>query len=182
MDTLDRLEGQSHRFFQVGMLLFLFALLVGLVVPKFAVPRLGLSTHLLGIMQGIFLMVLGGLWPRLQLTAGMSRLGAFLAIYGCFAAWTANLSAAIWGAGNSMLPIGCRTGSRKLISGDAYSHHPEKCRGVADCRGIADPVGTSIVSRVRTRRVNYPARGRGDESNVKRREEQGACPPVLRGD
>jgi len=53
-------------------------------------------------MQGLFLMVLGGFWPRLRLTPAMSRVGVFLAIYGCFAAWTANLSAAIWGAGNSM--------------------------------------------------------------------------------
>jgi hypothetical protein len=35
----------------------------------------------------------------------LSRIGFFLAAYGCFAAWTANLSAASWGAGNSMLPI-----------------------------------------------------------------------------
>jgi hydroxylaminobenzene mutase len=78
-------------------------LLVGVAVPAFAVPRLGLSTHLLG--QGIFLMVIGVLWPRLRVTRVMARIGVFLAVYGCFAAWTANLSAAIWSAGNSMLPI-----------------------------------------------------------------------------
>ncbi len=87
------------------MLLFLFAMLVGLVVPRFAIPRLGLSTHLLGIMQGIFLMVLGQIWPRLRLVPVLSRIGFVLATYGSFTAWTANLSAAIWGAGGSMLPI-----------------------------------------------------------------------------
>ncbi|HEY8133026.1 MAG TPA: hydrogenase [Thermoanaerobaculia bacterium] len=87
------------------MILFLLALLVGLIVPKFAVPRLGLSTHLLGIMQGIFLMVAGLLWPTLRFSSRMSRIGVFLAVYGCFAAWIANLTAAIIGAGNSMLPI-----------------------------------------------------------------------------
>jgi (hydroxyamino)benzene mutase len=90
---------------QFGVLLFLCALLVGLVVPTFAVPRLGLSTHLLGLMQGLFLMVLGVLWPRLRFTPTIGRIGAVLAIYGCLAAWSANLSAAIWGAGNSMVPI-----------------------------------------------------------------------------
>jgi hydroxylaminobenzene mutase len=89
----------------MGMLLFLLALLVGLAVPTFAVPRLGLSTHLLGIMQGTFLMIVGVLWPRVRLTRVMARVGFFLAIYGCLAAWTANLLAAIWGAGNSMVPI-----------------------------------------------------------------------------
>jgi hydroxylaminobenzene mutase len=105
MDTSEWSRRQGHRLLQLGILLFLFALLVGLVVPTFAVPRLGLSTHLLGIMQGIFLMVIGVVWPRLRVTRVMSRIGVFLAVYGCFAAWTANLSAAIWGAGHSMLPI-----------------------------------------------------------------------------
>jgi (hydroxyamino)benzene mutase len=105
MEPSDELVRQGHRLLQLGMLLFLFALLVGLIVPKFAVPRVGLSTHLLGIMQGLFLVVIGLLWGRLRVTPVMSRIGVFLAVYGCFAAWTANLSAAIFGAGNSMLPI-----------------------------------------------------------------------------
>jgi len=37
--------------------LFLIGLLVGLAVPVFAVPRLALSVHLLGLMQGLFLSV-----------------------------------------------------------------------------------------------------------------------------
>ena len=73
MDSLDGSSRQGHRLLQLGMLLFLFALIVGLVMPALAVPRLGLSTHLLGIMQGIFLMVLGVLWPRLRLTRVMGR-------------------------------------------------------------------------------------------------------------
>jgi hydroxylaminobenzene mutase len=87
------------------MLVFLIALLVGLAVPQFAVPRLGLSAHLIGIMQGLFLMVSGLLWPKLQLTRAMARAAFWLAVYGCFAAWTANVLAGVWGAGNSMLPI-----------------------------------------------------------------------------
>jgi hydroxylaminobenzene mutase len=96
---------QAQGLLQLGALLFLFALIVGLLVPKFAVPRLGLSAHLLGLMQGIFLIILGLLWPRLKLTPALFRAGFWLAVYGCFAAWAANLLAAVWGAGNTMLPI-----------------------------------------------------------------------------
>lgn len=96
---------ESHRLLQAGMLLFLLALLVGIAIPLFAVPRLGLSTHLLGILQGLFLMVTGILWPRLKLTGTVSRVAFWLALYGCVAAWMANLLAGIWGAGNSMLPM-----------------------------------------------------------------------------
>lgn len=89
--------------------MFLLAMIVGLMVPRFAVPRLGLSTHLLGLMQGVFLLVIGLVWPRLKLTERESRAAFFLAIYGCIAAWAANLLAAIWGAGNTMLPLAAGT-------------------------------------------------------------------------
>jgi hydroxylaminobenzene mutase len=105
MDASSESSRQGHRLLQAGIPLFLLALLVGLVVPRFAVPRLGLATHLLGVMQGIFLMVSGLLWPRLALTPALSRAGRWLAVYGCFAAWTANLLAGVWGAGNTMLPL-----------------------------------------------------------------------------
>jgi hydroxylaminobenzene mutase len=105
MDTSDWSLRQGHRLVQVGVLLFLFALLVGLAVPRFAVPRLALSAHLLGAMQGTFLIATGLLWPKLKLTRAMSRVAFCLAVYGCFAAWTANVFAAVFRAGNSMLPI-----------------------------------------------------------------------------
>jgi hypothetical protein len=43
--TQDPKLRQGHRLLQLGMLVFLFALVVGVAVPTFAVPRLGLSTH-----------------------------------------------------------------------------------------------------------------------------------------
>ncbi len=104
MSVSDWRSRQGTQLIRVGMLLFLLALIAGLAVPRFAVPRLGLSVHLLGIMQGLFLAVLGLLWPRLSLTHTWSRAAFWLAIYGCLAAWTSNVLAAVWG-GSSMLPM-----------------------------------------------------------------------------
>jgi hydroxylaminobenzene mutase len=95
----------GHRLQQVGAGLFLLGLLVGLAVPKFALPRLALSTHLLGLMQGTFLLVAGGLWSRLRLSPALSRVGHIVAVYGCVAAWVANLAGALWGAGGTMVPL-----------------------------------------------------------------------------
>jgi len=53
----------------------------------------------------MFLIVAGVLWSKLRLGPAASRLAFFLAIYGCLAAWVANLLAAAWGAGNTILPI-----------------------------------------------------------------------------
>ena len=107
METMDSSvsERQAHRLLQVGVFLFLAALFIGLAVPRFAVPRLGLSAHLLALMQGLFLIGTGLLWNRLALSFAILRAAFWLALYGSFAPLTANLLAAIWGAGNTLLPI-----------------------------------------------------------------------------
>jgi len=89
----------------VGAVLLLLGLFVGLGIPHFAVPRLALSAHLLAMMQATLLMVLGLVWPRLQLRSGQSRVGSGVAIYGSLAAWLANLLGATWGAGAPMMPM-----------------------------------------------------------------------------
>lgn len=105
MTSDDVLPRHGHRLIQAGVILFLVALFVGLAVPRFAVPRLALSAHLLGIMQGTFVVAAGLVWPRLRLSRGQSRAAGGLLVYGCVAAWTANLAGALFRAGNSMLPI-----------------------------------------------------------------------------
>jgi len=105
MTAADDLQNHGHRLLQVGVLLFLLALLLGLAIPKFTLPRLALSAHLLGIAQGTFLLAIGLLWPRLRFTSSQSRIGHGLAIYGCGAAWMANVCGAAWGAGGSMVPM-----------------------------------------------------------------------------
>ncbi len=98
-------ERHGHRLLQLGVVLLLAGLVVGILVPQFAVPRLALSTHLLAVMQGILLMVLGVIWPRLKLAPSTSVVGICLLAYGCLAAWTANLLGAVWAAGNTLLPL-----------------------------------------------------------------------------
>lgn len=105
MGSPNTLQRHGRLLLRVGAALFLLGLLVGLGVQRFAIPRLALSTHLLGIMQGTFLMVAGLVWPRLTLTGATSRIGSILAAYGCLAAWTANLCAAAWAAGGPMVPL-----------------------------------------------------------------------------
>jgi hydroxylaminobenzene mutase len=96
---------QSHRLLQVGIGLFLFSALIGLVVPHFTVPRIALAAHLIGILQGIFVVALGLLWPRLSLSVAMLTFAFWLLIYECVAAMATNLLAGAWGAGNSILPL-----------------------------------------------------------------------------
>lgn len=97
-------ERTGHRLLQLGTLLFLAGLLVGFVVPYLANPRMGLASHLEGLMNGIFLIVTGLLWPRLRLSERLLQATFWLALYGTFANLTATLLAAAWGAG-VMMPL-----------------------------------------------------------------------------
>lgn len=99
------LSRQSHRLLQVGVAVFLFTSIEGFAIPYFAVPRLGLSVHSLSALVGVLLLAMGLLWPRLNLTAAMSRVAFWFLIYSAFAIVAAFLLGAIWGAGNSTMPL-----------------------------------------------------------------------------
>ncbi|MGE5220311.1 MAG: hydrogenase [Chloroflexota bacterium] len=101
---MDR-ASQSHNLLRVGVGLLLVAVLVGLAIPHFTTPRLALSAHLIGVLQGILLLVLGLLWYRLSLTRMQFSLAFWLAVYQAVAAFLSNLLAAAWGAGNSIIPM-----------------------------------------------------------------------------
>jgi hydroxylaminobenzene mutase len=90
---------------QLGILLFLIGLLTGFVIPKFANPRMGLASHLEGVLNGMFLVVLGLLWQRLNVSSNWLLIAFWLAVYGTFANWLATLLAAIWKAGSALMPL-----------------------------------------------------------------------------
>ncbi len=96
------LHAHGHRLLQLGALLFLLGLLVGFIVPSLTNPRMGLASHLEGVLNGMFLVMLGLLWPRLLLGARAATSLFWLAVYGSFANWATTLLAAFWGAGTRM--------------------------------------------------------------------------------
>jgi hydroxylaminobenzene mutase len=95
-------QGNNLIFF--GLILFLLGLAIGLFVHNMANPRMALSAHLEGVMNGMFLMILGLIWNRLVLSEKVLKIVFGLAIYGTFANLSAVMIAAITGFGK-MLPI-----------------------------------------------------------------------------
>ncbi len=95
-------DWMTRRLLQLGMLLFLLGLLTGFAMPLFENPRMGLSSHLEGVLNGLFLLLLGLLWPALALSRRQAGVAFGLVIYASFANWAATLMAALWGAGHSM--------------------------------------------------------------------------------
>ena len=105
MTTFDLLSRQGHRMLQVGVALFVFSGLEGFVVHSLPVPALGRSVHTLSAEQGIITLILGLLWPRLNLGTPTSRIAFWTFLYSSFATLIPFILAAIWGAGSTTIPL-----------------------------------------------------------------------------
>jgi (hydroxyamino)benzene mutase len=90
--------------FALGLILFLLGLMTGVAVPAVKNPRMGLASHLQGMTNGPFLIVVGLLWPHLELSHVWQVVAVALLTYGTYANWLATQVAAIWGAGRKLAP------------------------------------------------------------------------------
>jgi hydroxylaminobenzene mutase len=91
------MQDSKRRLLWHGMFLFLLGLLTGFVVQKFTNPRMGLAAHLEGVMNGIFLVVLGAVWGEVRLAPRLKATAYWSALYGTYANWAVTTLAAIFG-------------------------------------------------------------------------------------
>jgi (hydroxyamino)benzene mutase len=91
------MEDSKRRLLWHGMFLFLLGLLVGFVEQKFTNVRMGLAAHLEGVMNGIFLVALGGVWTEVRLSPRLKVAAYWGALYGAYANWALTTLAAIFG-------------------------------------------------------------------------------------
>jgi (hydroxyamino)benzene mutase len=91
--------------FKLGLILFLLGLLTGLAGPAVKNPRMALASHLEAILNGMFLVLLGLLWPHVDLPYAWGVTAVVLIVYAGYANWLATLLAAFWGAGRKFAPI-----------------------------------------------------------------------------
>lgn len=90
--------------FTLGLVLFLLGLLTGLAIPVLKNPRMGVSSHLVGMTNGPFLIVVGLLWPHLTLSHTWQVVTIVLLAYSSYANWLATQLGALWGAGHTFAP------------------------------------------------------------------------------
>ena len=112
MSTISQQTQTGRRLLQAGVALFLLGLLVGLAIPVLTNPRMGLASHLEAVMNGMFLVLLGLMWPKLDLSPRLLNVTVNLALFATYANAVATFLAAAWGTG-SLTPIAAqgRTGS-----------------------------------------------------------------------
>jgi hydroxylaminobenzene mutase len=93
------LSRHGQRLLQFGMLLILYSSLEGFAIPLLRSQRIGLSAHTLSALQGVLLLALGVIWPRLRLGQTAARVAFWCSIYSAVAILAAYTVAAIWGIG-----------------------------------------------------------------------------------
>lgn len=80
-----------------GSLLFLIGLLSGVAVPHLANPRMGLSAHLAGVQNALFLLVVAAVWDYVSLSQRLRILLCWFGIASMYGFWLALQLAALWG-------------------------------------------------------------------------------------
>jgi hydroxylaminobenzene mutase len=103
MDAGDR-DARARRLVLHGTVLFLLGLVAGFATPAVENPRMGVSAHLEGVMNGTFLLALGAAWRHVAL-AGRAAAAAYgLVLYGTYVNFASVFFAAVTGA-SRLMPI-----------------------------------------------------------------------------
>ena len=88
-----------------GFFLFLLGLLTGFIIPALTSPRLGLSAHMEALLNGMFLVIVGGVvWKELKLPDRTVMAVFWLLLFAAYANWVFCFLAAVFGA-SEILPI-----------------------------------------------------------------------------
>ena len=80
-------SGHGRRLMWHGMFLFLIGLVTGTQERRFKNMRMALSAHLEGVMNGTFLMALGGIWGDVELPRPVEQAARWTALYGTYGNW-----------------------------------------------------------------------------------------------
>ena len=100
-------EDGGRRLIWHGMFLFLVGLLTGGLIPQLTSPRLALAAHMEALLNGMFLVLVGGVvWEKLRLSERAAAAGIWLLLVAAYANWGFCLLAAVFGAGEILAIAG----------------------------------------------------------------------------
>jgi hydroxylaminobenzene mutase len=89
--------GMPRRLLRHGLLVFFLGLVTGFAVPSLANPRAALAGHVEGLMNGMFLVLVGLAWPQLGLSERVGRFVCWLLLFAAYANWAATTASGVLG-------------------------------------------------------------------------------------
>ena len=96
----------KRRLFWHGTLLVLIALLTGAFIQSYTNPRLGLSAHVGGVMNGTLVIVIGAVWDHLVLSPRTAAALFWSFVYSGYANWAGLFLAAVFGTSRTTPMLG----------------------------------------------------------------------------
>jgi hydroxylaminobenzene mutase len=88
-------------------MLFFLGLLSGCLVPVLNASRLAMAAHLEGLLNGMFLILVGGVvWKELRLSEGVRAASFWLLLVSAYASWGFCQLAAFFGASRTLVIAG----------------------------------------------------------------------------
>lgn len=143
----------SQRLLWHGMLVFILGLVSGMVmiapVAVYENLRMALSSHLVGVTAGMFLLLVGLVWPRMGLKEPIDAASFWMVLYGAYGNWLATSLGALFG-----------TGSFTAVAGAGYEGAAWQEALVA---GILSTSGTTMLAACAI--FLWGLRARGDEAS-----------------
>jgi hydroxylaminobenzene mutase len=88
----------------LGFILLFVGLITGLIMSTLKNPRMGLSAHLEGILNGLLLVIVGLIWNEMKISESLKKMAFATLIYGTYVNWLTTLLAA-WLGTSKMTPI-----------------------------------------------------------------------------
>lgn len=98
-------DNEARQILFHGGLMTLLSLLSGFTVYFAVAPRIALSSHTVGLLQGVTLIAIAGAWHLLKLSPASLKIIKYTLIIGFYGNWMSLQLAALWGAGKSGFPI-----------------------------------------------------------------------------
>jgi hydroxylaminobenzene mutase len=94
----------SRKLKMLGFILLFIGLITGLIMTTLKNPRMGLSAHLEGILNGLLLVITGLIWNEVKISESLKKMTFITLIYGTYVNWLTTLLAACLGT-SKMTPI-----------------------------------------------------------------------------
>ncbi len=104
-------ENSNSRYHEARQILFhggimtILSLLSGFTTFFALAPRIALSSHTVGLLQGAMLIAIAGAWHLLNASPKTLKILKYTLLVGFYANWISTQLSALWSAGRSTYPI-----------------------------------------------------------------------------
>lgn len=104
-ENANNSNSEARQILFHGGIMTLLSLLSGFTTFFALVPRIALSSHTVGLLQGAMLIAIAGAWHLLNAPPKTLKILKYTLLVGFYANWLSTQLSALWSAGRSTYPI-----------------------------------------------------------------------------